>query len=229
MERVVRSGARCFRFAFKAPEEITAPAFPRHPRYRSRAGQPNPLFLDPKTFIAQFLTPLEPYAAAVAVIIFEFPTALANVFEDNNGRLSDALDRFFDKLPPTFRYAVEVRSQRVLGGGYFRTLRNQGIAHVFNSWTGMPSIAEQMADADAFTTTFTVSRALTTPGRTYEETVSLFAPYRTVQEPNREVRDALCRLLVRSKQRGEPAFIYVNNRLEGFAPGTIAAVIDAFH
>src|SRR4051812_25896747 len=37
-----------FRFAFKAPEEITTPAFPRHPRYGSRAGQPNPLFLDPK-------------------------------------------------------------------------------------------------------------------------------------------------------------------------------------
>ena len=65
------------------------------------------------------------------------------------------------------------------------------------------------------------------PGRTYEQTVSLFAPYGSVQEPDLGVRKALRDLLVRSKQRGEPTYIYVNNRLEGFAPGTIAAVVDA--
>jgi len=216
-----------FRFAFKAPEEITTPAFPRYPRYGSRAGQPNPSFLDPKALTGQFLAPLQPYATAIAVIIFEFPSALAITFEDN-GHLSDALGQFFDKLPNVFRYAVEVRSRCVLGVDYFRTLRNCGIAHVFNSWTEMPAIAEQMAEPDAFTTNFSVSRALMTPGRTYEQTVSRFAPYGSVKEPNLEVRDALRRLLVRSKQRGEPTFIYINNRLEGFAPGTIAAVIDEF-
>jgi uncharacterized protein YecE (DUF72 family) len=216
-----------FRFAFKAPEEITTPAFPRHPHYGSRAGQTNPLFLDSKALIAQFLSSLEPFAMAVGVIIFEFPVALAGVFE-GNGDLSDALDHFFDKLPQTFHYAVEIRSPSVLRPDYFRTLRNHGIAPVFNSWTDMPSISEQMANQDAFTTNFTVSRALMTPGRAYEQTVSQFAPYSTVQEPSLEVRNALKGLLVRAKQRSEPAFIYVNNRLEGFAPGTIAAVIDAF-
>lgn len=216
-----------FRFAFKAPEEITTPAFPRHPRYGSRAGQPNPLFLDPKAFIAQFLSSLEPFAIAVAVIIFEFPAALAGVFE-RNGNLSDALHRFFDKLPQTFRYAVEIRNPRVLSTDYFRTLRNHGIARVFNSWTDMPSISEQMANEDAFTTNFTVSRALMIPGRAYEQTVSQFAPHTAVRVPSLEVRSALKRLLVRAKQRGEPTFIYINNRLEGFAPGTIAAVVDAF-
>lgn len=215
-----------FRFAFKAPEEITAPAFPRHPRYASRAGQLNPLFLDANALIAQFLAPLEPYERSMGVIIFEFPSALAGAFEDS-GRLADALSRFFDELPQTFQYAVEVRSPRVLCREYFRTLRDHGIAHVFNSWTEMPAISEQMADSDAFTTNFTVSRALMRPGRTYEQTVSRFSPYSSIQEPNIEVRDALRRLLVRSKERGEPTFIYVNNRLEGFAPGTIAGVIDA--
>ena len=149
------------------------------------------------------------------------------MFEDIGG-LTDALSRFFDRLPATFRYAVEVRSKRVLCAHYFRALRNHGIAHVFNSWTEMPPITDQMADSDAFTTNFTVTRALMNPGRTYEQTVSRFAPYGSVQEPNLEVRNSLKRLLVRSKQRGEPTFIYVNNRLEGFAPGTIAAVVNAF-
>jgi hypothetical protein len=56
----------------QSAREITTPAFPRHPRYGSRAGQPNPLFLDSEAFIA-FLSPLEPFAIALAVIIFEFP------------------------------------------------------------------------------------------------------------------------------------------------------------
>ncbi len=216
-----------FRFAFKAPEEITTPVFPRHPRYGSRAGQPNPSFLDPNAFTAQFLAPLEPYTTAVAVIIFEFPAALISAFADNRS-LSNALGQFFNRLPHTFRYAVEVRSQRILGVEYFHTLRKFGVAHVFNSWTEMPAIAEQMALPDAFTSNFTVSRALMIPGRTYDSTVSRFAPFSSVQEPSPTVRDALRSLLVRSKQRGEPTFIYINNRLEGFAPGTIAAVLDAF-
>jgi len=33
-------------------------------------------------------------------------------------------------------------------------------------------------------------------------------------------------LLVRAKKQAEPTFIFVNNRLEGFAPGTIAAIVD---
>lgn len=215
-----------FRFAFKVPEEITTPAFPKHPQYASRAGQPNPLFLDRNALIAQFLAPLKPYAPAIAVIILEFRSALSGAFDDN-GRLSDALGRFLDGLPPMFRYAIEIRSRTVLGPGYFRTLRDHGVAHVFNSWTEMPAISEQMADPDAFTTNFSVSRALMAPGRTYEQTVSRFSPYSSIQEPNLDVRDALMKLLVRSKARGEPTFIYVNNRLEGFAPGTIAGVIDA--
>jgi hypothetical protein len=64
-------------------------------------------------------------------------------------------------------------------------------------------------------------------GRKYEEAVQRFAPYRAIQEPNHEVREALMNLLVRSKQRAEPSFLFVNNRLEGNAPGTIEAVVDA--
>ena len=67
-----------------------------------------------------------------------------------------------------------------------------------------------------------------TPGRTYDQIVPRFARYNCTREPNLEVRGALRTFLVRSKQRGEPTFIYANNLLEGFAPGTIAAVTDPF-
>ncbi|MFL6415910.1 MAG: DUF72 domain-containing protein [Bryobacteraceae bacterium] len=215
---------RPFRFAFKAPQEITAPVVPRPERYGSGAGQLNPSFLHSDLFTTQFLQPLRRYLDFVAVIVFEFPASTAKVF--TGSRFADALKRFLEQLPHDFRYAVEIRSPPLFCPEYLGALREHGVAHAFNSWTEMIPPGEQMSEQDAFTANFTVCRALTAPGRSYEESVSLFKPYSNIREPNAEVREALRRLLVRSKRRGEPTYIFVNNRLEGFSPGTIAAVIE---
>jgi hypothetical protein len=47
-----------------------------------------------------------------------------------------------------------------------------------------------------------------------------------VQEPNQGVRLALREIAERSRRSSRPAFLFVNNRLEGYAPGTIEAVVD---
>jgi hypothetical protein len=90
----------------------------------------------------------------------------------------------------------------------------------------MPPLAEQMNRPNTFTAGFSVTRALLTPGRTYEVAVQTFQPYNRIKEPNQAVRDALRQVLVRAKMRSEPSYIFVNNRLEGFAPGTILAVTE---
>jgi uncharacterized protein YecE (DUF72 family) len=82
-----------FRFAFKAPEDITAPAFPMHSRYGARAGQINPLFLRAEAFEREFLTPLQPYSDRVALIMFEFPASAANAFA-NVEQFAEAPSRF---------------------------------------------------------------------------------------------------------------------------------------
>jgi uncharacterized protein YecE (DUF72 family) len=215
---------RPFQFAFKAPEEITAPAFPNHMRYGARAGRANGTFLDPEIFARQFLEPLRENLPMVGAIIFEFPAATGKIFSGQ--QFAQALARFFQRLPKGFRYAVEIRSTSLFCTEYLRLIREAGVAHVFNSWTEMIPIGQQMLEPDAFTADFTLARALTVPGRSYEESVALFKPYSSVREPNEEVRNALRNLLVRSKRRGELAYIFVNNRLEGFSPGTIAAVAE---
>ena len=91
----------------------------------------------------------------------------------------------------------------------------------------MPSISHQMRVHGSFAADFVVARALLRMGRKYERAVQQFSPYLSVQEPNHEVREALRNLLIRAKQRSEPAYIFVNNRLEGNAPGTIEAVVDS--
>jgi hypothetical protein len=91
----------------------------------------------------------------------------------------------------------------------------------------MPTISHQMRIRDVFTADFTIARALLKMGRKYETAVKTFSPYQSILEPNHEVREALRNLLLRAKQRAEPAYIFVNNRLEGNAPGTIEAVVDS--
>jgi uncharacterized protein YecE (DUF72 family) len=131
---------------------------------------------------------------------------------------------FLEKLPQTFRYAVEVRNREYLAPRYFEALRSRGVAHVFNSWTRMPSVAEQMAIPGAFTADFTVARALLRPGRGYEDAVALFTPYDRIRDENPEAREALRALIRRMREERRAAYIFVNNRLEGNAPETIRAV-----
>jgi uncharacterized protein YecE (DUF72 family) len=213
-----------FRFAFKAPEEITAPAFPNGRRYGLRAGHSNPSFLNTTLLIREFLEPLRQFRESVGVILFEFPAATARFVKPQ--AFAERLGSFLRALPKDFRYGIEIRSPEFFRREYLRMLRDQGVAHVFNAWTDMLPLGQQMAEKDAFTTDLTVCRALTVPGRSYEDSVRLFKPYSSVREPNGEVRKALRELLVRSKLRRETAFIFVNNRLEGFSPGTIARVVE---
>jgi uncharacterized protein YecE (DUF72 family) len=173
----------------------------------------------------QLLDLLRPYADRVALLIFEFGASIGRAFAGVNS-FAEALSKFFASLPNSFRYGVEIRQAQFLEPEYFRALRENGVAHVFNSWTEMPGIDEQISDSEAFTANFTASRALLRPGRGHENSVRMFSPYREIKEPNAEVRAALRDLLIRAKKRAEPTFIFVNNRLEGFAPGTIAAIVE---
>jgi hypothetical protein len=71
-----------------------------------------------------------------------------------------------------------------------------------------------------------VARALLRRGRPYEEAVKKFSPYDRVQEVNEPVRKALRELVDIAIIDGQPAFIFVNNRLEGNSPGTIIAITE---
>jgi hypothetical protein len=61
---------------------------------------------------------------------------------------------------------------------------------------------------DAYTADFAVVRALLRKGRAYEQAVKSFEPYRLIQELTRGVAE-------RARRERVPAFLFVNNRLEG--------------
>jgi uncharacterized protein YecE (DUF72 family) len=223
-ERLFRGTPASLLFAFKAPEEITVETWPSHARYGLRAGQSNERFLDATLFERAFAQALAPYRDRVTTLIFEFGTFSHKTF----AHVADFLDRlaqFLPALPTGFRYAVEVRNPEYLSSDYFATLAGHNVAHVFSAWTRMPSLGEQISLPDAFTADFTVVRALLRKGRKYEEAVKMFEPYERAQRPETGIRDAMRQIVDRAVKVGQPAFVFVNNRLEGNAPETIEAVV----
>ncbi len=187
------------------------------------AGRRTNSSLVPALFENDFARPLEPHARQVGVMMFEFGTLSKQQYAEP-GMFYRDLDGFLSKLPAGFRYAVEVRNREFLEPEYFDMLRARHVAHVFNAWTRMPPLEAQTALEEAYTADFIVARALLKQGRAYEQAVRQFQPYQSVQEPNEGAREGLRRLIERSLSKKQLAFLFVNNRLEGNAPGTIQAV-----
>jgi uncharacterized protein YecE (DUF72 family) len=191
-----------------------------------RAGKVNPDFLNPDLFIEEIYEPYQRhFSANTGPFLFEFQT-IAKSSGIGAQRFADRLDEFFSALPREGEYAVEIRNDDFLTPMYFAVLREHGVAHVFNSWTRMPPIGHQLDLPGSIPASFIVARALLRPGRTYNEAVDAFAPYDRIREPNPKLRRDLVRLVQTAVNARIPAYLLVNNRTEGSAPLTIAAIAE---
>jgi len=207
----------------KVWDRITAHTF-ANPKERAHFGQLNPDWLNADLFLSEVLAPMQAhFAGHIGPFVFEFQT-IARSAKLGAAEFAARLDAFFGKLPRGVPYAVELRNQEYLSPEYFAVLRTHGVAHLFNSWTRMPSIGEQLQMADAITGDFLVARALLRQGRTYSAAVDAFAPYDHVQDENPELRGDLAALAKAALELRFPAYLIVNNRAEGCAPLTITAV-----
>jgi uncharacterized protein YecE (DUF72 family) len=215
-----------FRFAFKVTDAITVKRFPKLARFADRAGKLNESFLNADVFAGEFLKPCEAIRPNVGLLIFEFSRFWPADYGHGRDFIDD-LEKFIDCLPKGWPYGVELRNRNWLKPAYFECLSRHQVAHVFNSWQEMPTVGEQMAIPGSRTHPgLTAARFLLRPGRSYEEAVKRFEPYDSVKEVNTEARAAGKRLIAEAKA-AEPkrrTFLYVNNRLEGNALETIAAM-----
>ena len=215
-----------FQFAFKVTDTITLKKFPNLPRFGARAGAPNDLFLNAGVFERMFLQPCEAIRPHVGLLMFEFSRFYPSDFAHGRDFVS-ALDAFLGQLPKGWPYGIEMRNHNWLKSEYFECLTRHQVTHVFNSWTDMPPVAEQMALAGSQTNPdLTAARFLLKPGRKYEEAVKAFAPYDQTREINEDARRAGAALIKAAKNNPKKkTFILVNNRLEGNALLTIAAML----
>jgi uncharacterized protein YecE (DUF72 family) len=216
-----------FQFGFKVTDAITLKKFTNLPRFGIHAGKVNERFLDAGLFEAAFLEPCKAIRSQVGLLMFEFSKFYPSDFEHGRDFVA-ALDAFLGKLPGGWPYGVEMRNSSWLKPEYFECLARHGVTHVYNSWTEMPPIGEQIALEESETNPALVAaRFLLKPGRTYEEAVKTFKPYTQIKEVNSAARAAGASLIKNRKKNSKgKTLIFVNNRLEGNALQTIAAMIE---
>jgi uncharacterized protein YecE (DUF72 family) len=217
-----------FRFGFKVSDAITIKRTPNLPRFGALAGQPNPRFLDPQVFVDGFLGPMADIRDRVGILMFEFSRFSAADFRQGRDFVA-ALDRFLAAVPTGWPYGIELRNRDWLLPEYFACLARHGVAHVFNAWTRMPTVSEQAAlPGSRPHPGLVAARFLLAPGRLYENAISGFEPFDRLQEINDEARAAAGALIEDGATTpGRRTYIFINNRLEGSAPWTIKALLDA--
>jgi len=220
-----------FLFGLKVTDAITLRRFPNLPRSGVKAGQRNADFLNADLFATAFLNPCEAIRRNIGVLMFEFSRFYSTDYKHGSEFVAD-LDAFLSRLPKGWPYAVEMRNKHWLQPEYFDCLARHGVTHVFNSWDAMPSVTEDWGLPGSITNpSLLAARFLLKPGRKYEEAVRAFQPYDQTKEVNDEARKAAGTIIKHAFTatggnlvRG---LIFINNRLEGNALNTIAAILDA--
>jgi len=216
-----------FRFGLKVTEKITVFKYPNLKRYGKDAGSVNSSFLSAKELKENFLKPLEKFADRLGPLMLEFSQFYPGMVASGAEFIS-RLDRFFQELRDCepFRFAIELRNANWLKRPYFETLARHGVGHVFNSWTRMPPIIDQLHLAGDVPLPFFIGRILLQPGTSYEQAVEAFSPYDRLQDPHPELRGGAVALIRGALESGVPAYVFVNNRAEGCAPKTIQGILD---
>lgn len=228
LENMVNQAPDDFLFGLKVTDAITIKKFPRLERFGDQAGKPNEQFLNAGLFTKAFLGPCEPVRANIGLLMFEFSRFWPADYEHGRDFIAD-LDKFLGQLPKGWPYGVEMRNRNWLKPEYFECLSRHEVTHVFNSWEAMPPVSEQMAlPASRTNPALLAARFLLKPGRKYEQAVKAFEPYNSIKEENPDARAAAKKLIAEGTAPGSKrkTFIFVNNRLEGNALGTIAAMLD---
>ena len=228
LEGLVNHTPDGFLFGFKVTDAITIKKFPKLNRFGDLAGKANENFLNAELFAKAFLHPCESIRPNVGLLMFEFSRFWPADYEHGRDFVAD-LDKFLGALPKGWPYGIEVRNRAWLRPEYFECLARHQVTHVFNSWEAMPAVGEQMALPGSRTNPDMVAaRFLLKPGRQYEEAVKTFEPYDSIKEENPDARAAGKTLIAEGQAAGPKrrTFVFVNNRLEGNALGTIAAMIQ---
>ncbi len=190
--------------------------FPKLERYGERAGKPNPDFLDATLFLeAQAASAVAGLGEHLGPFILEIPPD-AGPFDRQ--AFERALDAFLADVGPDFRIAVELRDRRLLSPSYLEILARRGATHLFNFWSRMPTIGEQLDREGALVGPFAVARLMIPPGRKYEEMKEAYAPFDRIHEVRQDMRDDVTRLIREAGERGIETYVIANNKAEGFEP-----------
>ncbi|MBN2088434.1 DUF72 domain-containing protein [candidate division KSB1 bacterium] len=209
--------------------DMTVFRWPQLSAYGAKAGCLNTNFLNAGLFINEFLPPFEKvFKTQPLIFIFELMNVLQNDLPGEVHEFSGILDGFLAKLPPNHRYAVEVRNKKFIDPIYFNVLNKYGVAHCYNQWAYQHSIGTQLKTG-GLTKNFVVVRALQPAGWGHSQSENFFKPFDRLKLIQPDIREDILQLIRQVLENQVYAYIIINNRLEGNAPGTIQELDEMVH
>lgn len=217
-----------FRFLVKAPGQVTD-AMRRDANGRVR--EPNEGFLDPGFAIERFVAPaVEGLGTRLGTLLFQFSPLPAATIADapawiaRLGRFLDALPR---ALPAGAGYAVELRDPALLTPRLVDRLRDAGVAYCLGLHDRMPPVERQLraqARLHPGGPGPLVARWSLHRGIGYEAARRRYAPFRTLLDSDPATREPLAQAAAEALLAGQPVTVIANNKAEGSAPLTLAAL-----
>lgn len=214
-----------FTCVMKVWEGITTAIHPDTPRAGAKRGKPNEDFLSVERFEEAVAGPLRrAFADRVGVLVLELaPTTRLLTPRDVERRL----ETFFSTCSRDVPLAVELRDRRLLTGRYLELLRAYDVTPALNQWSAMPPLSVQLDTMGAnLPGPVAVARLLLPPGSSYETEKRALAPFDRVQRVDPSLRSSVVRFVREAGERGVPAFVIVNNKVEGCSPLTIRALAE---
>ena len=210
-----------FRFLVKAHEYCTLAGFGAHPRYGTRRGQPNSLFLDPhyatQEVVGPFMAGLKDKAGP---LLFQFsPQDFAGL--GGPGHFVERLYQFLDRLPRGPLYAVEIRNTELFTPEYVDALSAVGVCHCINGHPSMPAVHAQAALIQPERNQAVVIRWMQARHLSYQAAKQKYAPFNQIVDADPTARKAIAELCLNGSGRRQPAYVIVNNKAEGSAPLSI--------
>lgn len=218
-----------FRFLVKAPALITD-AVRRDAR--GRALEPNPGFLDPVRAAELAVGPyVEGLGERAGVLLFQFPP-LGRPLAEAPRRFAEDLYRFLRRLPTGPVYAVEVRDSALLTPDLAAALHHGGAVPGLAVHPRLPPIGDQLAwlaagPEDPDRRRPLILRWLLRRNRGYREAQGLYQPFDRLAEPDPATRAALAGAIGAALAAGRECLVIANNKAEGSAPLTLAALARA--
>jgi len=222
-----------FRFIVKAPALISDGA------QRDAGGRPvalNPTFLDPALTREQFVQPalegLGTRAGALVIEIGPLPGALKADLPALLRRLAHLLDALPALAPqaPEAVIAVEVRDPEWLVPAFRDVLKAAGARYCLGLHPRLPPIEAQLPLLramwpGAFVCRWNLHRRHGAHG--YETAKAGYAPFDRLVDPDPATREALARIMRGTAAAGHPVLVTINNKAEGSAPCSVAALARA--
>jgi uncharacterized protein YecE (DUF72 family) len=211
-----------FRFVVKADGACT-----RRTIQQGNDSRENPRFLDSTYATEEVVGPyIEGLGKKAGLLVFQFPP-LGAIYVRKPQQFADQLQTFLAALPKGPRYAVEIRDGFLLGPWFSRAIRETG-SHVCHSLhPRMPPLGKQRDLTAAASRGPLVVRWNLHPTQLYDGALNRYAPFDQLMDEDRPTRLSLARLARETLSSGREVFIIVNNKAEGSAPLSIAALARA--